>query len=95
MMAQYKLRLFISGSSPRSTRAVENLQRICEERLQGQYDLEIIDVYENPEATRDLQVIATPTLIKLWPEPSRRTIGDMSDRDRVLAGLSLLAHAPR
>ncbi len=95
MMAPYRLRLFISGSSPRSTRAIENLQRICEERLHGQYDLEIIDVYENPEATRDLQVIATPTLIKLLPEPSRRTIGDMSDPDRVLAGLSLLASVPR
>ncbi len=95
MTAQYRLRLFISGSTPRSTRAIENLRRICEEHLEGAYDLEIIDVYENPEATRDLQVIATPTLIKLLPEPSRRTIGDMSDRDRVLAGLSLLANAPR
>ncbi|TAL87478.1 MAG: circadian clock protein KaiB [Rhodanobacter sp.] len=95
MTAQYRLRLFISGSTPRSTRAIENLRRICEEHLEGCYDLEIIDVYENPEATRDLQVIATPTLIKLLPEPSRRTIGDMSDRDRVLAGLSLLANAPR
>lgn len=86
---QYKLRLFVTGSTPRSTRAIENMRRICEENLKGQYDLEVIDVYENPEATRELQVVATPTLVKILPEPLRRIIGDLSDKERVLAGLNL------
>jgi len=92
---RYKLRLFITGSTPRSTHAIENMQKICKENLEGQYDLEIIDVYENPEATRDLQIIATPTLVKILPEPLRRIIGDLSDKERVLAGLNLAPLAPR
>jgi circadian clock protein KaiB len=87
--ARYKLCLFITGSTPRSARAIENMQKICDENLHGRYDLEIIDVYENPEATRDLQIIATPTLVKILPEPLRRIIGDLSDKERVLAGLNL------
>ena len=86
----YKLRLFITGSTPRSTRAIENMRRICEENLQGRYDLEVIDVYENPEATKELQVVATPTLVKILPEPLRRIIGDLSDTERVFAGLDLV-----
>jgi circadian clock protein KaiB len=86
----YKLRLFITGSTPRSTRAIENMRRICEENLEGKYDLEIIDVYEHPEATRELQVVATPTLVKILPEPLRRIIGDLSDKERVLAGLNIM-----
>ncbi len=85
----YRLRLFITGSTARSTRAIENMRRICEENLKGQYELEVIDVYQDPEATRDLQIIATPTLVKLLPEPLRRIIGDLSDEERVLAGLDL------
>jgi len=86
----YKLRLFITGSTARSTRAIENMRRICEENLGGQYDLEIIDVYAHPEATRELQVVATPTLVKILPEPLRRIIGDLSDKERVLAGLNIM-----
>ncbi|WP_424630526.1 circadian clock KaiB family protein [Bradyrhizobium sp. SYSU BS000235] len=85
----YKLRLFITGSTPRSTRAIANMRRICEENLHGRYDLEVVDVYENPDATKELQVIATPTLIKILPEPLRRIIGDLSDQEKVLAGLDL------
>ena len=85
----YRLRLFVTGSTPRSTRAIENMRRICEENLRGRYDLEVIDVYQNPESTRDLQVIATPTLVKILPEPLRRIIGDLSNEDRVLAGLNI------
>lgn len=85
----YKLRLFITGSTPRSTRAIANMRKICEENLHGRYDLEVVDVYENPDATKELQVIATPTLIKILPEPLRRIIGDLSDREKVLAGLDL------
>jgi circadian clock protein KaiB len=86
---RYKLRLFITGSTPRSTRAIENMKRICEETLDGRYDLEVVDVYQDPEATKELQIIATPTLVKILPEPLRRIIGDLSDRERVLAGLNM------
>jgi circadian clock protein KaiB len=86
---QYKLRLFITGSTPRSARAIENMRRICEENLEGRFDLEVVDIYQDPEATKDLQIIATPTLVKILPEPLRRIIGDLSDRERVLAGLDL------
>jgi circadian clock protein KaiB len=86
---RYKLRLFITGSTPRSTRALENMRRICAEMLDGRYELEVIDVYKNPEATREFQIIATPTLVKILPEPLRRIIGDLSNQERVLAGLDL------
>jgi circadian clock protein KaiB len=87
---RYKLRLFITGSTPRSAKAIENMHRICEENLKGRYDLEIIDIYEHPEATRDLQIVATPTLVKVLPQPLRRIIGDLSNKERVLAGLNLM-----
>jgi circadian clock protein KaiB len=87
---RYKLRLFVTGSTPRSTRAIANMRKICEENLRGRYDLEVVDVYENPDATRELQIIATPTLVKILPEPLRRIIGDLSDKERVLAGLNLV-----
>jgi circadian clock protein KaiB len=87
---RYKLQLFISGSTARSQRAIGNMLRICEQHLQGRYDYEVIDVYQNPEATRELQVIATPTLVKLSPQPLRRIVGDLSDEERVLSGLNLV-----
>jgi circadian clock protein KaiB len=65
------------------------MRKICEEALPGQYDLEIIDVYDKPEATREWQVVATPTLVKVLPAPLRRIIGDLSDREKVLTGLNL------
>lgn len=92
--AHYKLRLFVTGSTPRSTRAIANMRKICEDNLSGQYDLEVVDVYENPQATQELQIIATPTLVKILPEPLRRIIGDLSDRERVLAGLNLTPVKP-
>ena len=85
----YQLRLFITGTTARSARAIENMRRICHEHLHDRYELIIIDVYENPEATKDLQIIATPTLVKVLPEPLRRIIGDLSDEGRVLAGLDI------
>jgi circadian clock protein KaiB len=88
----YKLRLFITGSTPRSTRAIDNLRRICTENLDGRYELEVIDVYESPDATREFQLVATPTLVKVLPEPLRKIIGDLSDDLKVLAGLDI---APR
>jgi circadian clock protein KaiB len=90
----YKLRLFVTGSTPRSARAIANMRKICEENLHGQYDLEVVDVYANPDATRELQIVATPTLVKILPEPLRRIIGDLSDREKVLAGLNLTPIKP-
>jgi circadian clock protein KaiB len=91
---RYKLRLFITGATPRSIRAIENMHRICEESLEGRYDLEVVDVYQNPEMTKDLQIVATPTLVKILPEPLRRIIGDLSNTERVLAGLNILPLHP-
>ncbi len=90
----YRLRLFVTGTTPRSSRAIENMHRICEEKLHGRYTLEVIDVYKNPEATKSLQIIATPTLVKMLPEPLRRIIGDLSDEERVLAGLDVWQPTP-
>lgn len=87
---RYKLRLFVTGTTPRSIRAIENMHHICEEVLKGAYDLEVIDVYQNPTATRELQVVATPTLVKILPVPLRRIIGDLSNREKVLAGLNIV-----
>jgi circadian clock protein KaiB len=92
---EYQLKLFITGTTPRSTRAIANMHRICEEKLQGRYSLEVIDVYQNPEATKDMQIVATPTLVKMLPEPLRRIIGDLSDEERVLAGLNLTPLVPK
>ena len=83
------LRLFVSGATPRSTRAIENLRRVLERELPGRYDLAVIDIYKDPEAARDHQVIAAPTLVKLVPEPVRRIIGDLADEGRVLHGLGI------
>lgn len=85
----YVLRLFVTGTTSRSQRAIANMRKICEEKLAGQYDLQVIDVYENPEATQELQIIATPTLVKVLPQPLRRIIGDLSDREKVLTGLNI------
>lgn len=89
----YVLRLYVTGSTSRSMRSIENMRRICETHLDGRYDVEIIDIYQNPEAARDQQIIAAPTLVKLLPEPLRRVIGDLSDLDKVLASLELRPRA--
>ena len=91
---RFVLRLFVTGMTPRSTRAINAVRAICEERLRGRYDLEIIDVYQQPELIQSEQIVATPTLIKRGPEPQRRMIGDMSDRVRLLLGLGLPAEIP-
>jgi circadian clock protein KaiB len=76
--------------------AIANLRRICEQELRGQYDLEIIDVLENPQAAEDEKILATPTLIKQLPPPLRRVIGDLSDKEKVLLGLEVRpGHTPR
>ena len=86
---RYILRLYVTGMTARSARAIENLRAICDEYLDGRYDLEVVDIYQQPVLTRGEQIVAAPTLIKKLPLPMRRIIGDMSNRDRVLAGLDL------
>ena len=86
---RYVLRLYVTGMSPRAARAIRNVREICDEHLEGRYDLKVIDVYQQPVLARDEQIIAAPTLIKKLPLPLRRIIGDMSQRDRVLLGLDL------
>lgn len=93
-MSKYLLTLYITGSSPRAKVAIGNLQRICEQELEGQYELEIVDVLENPQRAEDEKILATPTLIKQLPLPLRRVIGDLSDKDKVLLGLEVHAQSP-
>jgi circadian clock protein KaiB len=89
--AHYRLRLFVTGTTPRSARAIRNIRAICEDNLAGRYDLEVIDIYQHPEHVRAEQIVVTPTLVKQWPNPPRKLIGDLSDTARVLAGLDLVA----
>jgi circadian clock protein KaiB len=90
----FELRLYITGMTPRSTRAITAVRLLCEELLRGRYDLEVIDVYQQPGLSQREQIVATPTLIKKGPAPQRRLIGDMSNRARLLAGLGLPAEVP-
>jgi circadian clock protein KaiB len=85
----YILRLYVTGMTSKSSRAVKNLRAICDEYLEGRYDLEVIDIYQQPILAKGEQIIAAPTLIKKLPLPMRRIIGDMSNRDGVLLGLDL------
>jgi circadian clock protein KaiB len=85
----YVLRLYITGTTPASTRAVEQVRNICEEHLQGHYELQVIDIYQMPALAKDHQIIATPTLIKVLPAPLRHFIGDLSKAEKILFGLDL------
>jgi circadian clock protein KaiB len=87
--AKYVLRLYVSGSTLKSALAVENIKRICEQHLKNRYDLEVIDIYQQPNLARDEQIVAVPTLIKRLPPPLRRLIGDLSNLKTVLIGLDL------
>jgi circadian clock protein KaiB len=87
---RYVLRLYVTGMTTRSAQAIRNLQAICAEHLAGRYDLEVIDIYQQPVLTKGDQIIAAPTLIKKLPLPMRRLVGDMSNRERVLLGLDLV-----
>lgn len=86
---RYTLRLFTSGTTPRSTRAVRNLREICETDLKGNYDLEVIDIYQEPGRATESDIIAAPTLIKEEPPPVKRMVGDLSDRPKVLYYLAI------
>ena len=86
---RYELRLYVTGNSPRSSQAITNVRALCEEFLPDRYDLEVIDIYQQPTQAASAQIIAAPTLIKITPKPARRLIGNLSDRDKVLVGLNL------
>lgn len=86
--AKYILRLYVTGSSARSLKAVQNLKKICEEHLPD-YDLEVIDIYKDPAAAREEQIIAAPTLVKKLPKPLRKFVGDLSNTKKILVGLDI------
>ena len=86
---RYVFRLYVSGSTPRSTKAIRNIRKICEENLTGRYDLEVVDIYQQPGLAGEQQIIAAPTLIKSLPLPLRRFIGDLSHAEPVLIGIGL------
>lgn len=85
----YILRLYVTGSTPQSLRAIKNIRTICEENLKGRYNLEVINLYEHPEIAKTEQIIASPTLVKKLPLPLRRIIGDLSNLEKVLVGMGL------
>ena len=86
---EYVLRLFVSGFTPRSQRAIDNLTSICERYLAGRYRIEVVDLYQSPGLAQDEQIIAVPTLVKVRPLPPRRVIGDLSQVEKVLHGLDI------
>lgn len=90
MAGKYLLRLFITGKTVKSEQCIANLRMICEKDLNGEYELEVIDVLEKPQLAEDEKILATPTLIKKLPPPVRRLIGDLSDAEKVLLGLDLM-----
>lgn len=85
----WKLRLYVAGQTPRSVAAIDNLERICHEHLEGRYEVEVIDLLKNPRLARDHQILAVPTLVRQIPVPARKIIGDLSNVERVLVGLEI------
>jgi len=87
--AKWELRLYTAGQSPKSLAALDNLKRLCEEHLAGQYKIEVVDLLKNPRLAKDDQIVAIPTLVRKLPPPLRKIIGDLSDTERALVGLQL------
>ena len=85
----YQLRLYVAGRTPKSTLALTNLKQICEQHLAGRYEIEIVDLLENPQLAAGDQILALPTLVRRLPEPIKKIIGDLSNTERVLVGLDL------
>jgi circadian clock protein KaiB len=90
---KYLLRLYVSGTTARSGNAISSIRLICETRLKDQYDLGIVDVYPDPKATTEDQIVAVPTLVRLLPEALCRLVGELSDRERMLSGLDIVPKA--
>jgi circadian clock protein KaiB len=85
----WKLRLYVAGQTPKSIHAFANLKMLCEEHLKGRYQIEVIDLMENPQLARGDQIVAIPTVVRNLPQPARKLIGDLSDSVRALVGLDL------
>jgi circadian clock protein KaiB len=92
---RYQLRLYVAGSTPQSQRAIASIRRICDEHLAGRFDLEVIDIYQQPTLTEGEQIIAAPTLIRKLPLPLRRFVGDLSSLEHILVGVDLRPASPR
>jgi len=86
---KYVLRLYVAGITPKSSQAIKNITQICEENLKGRYDLQVIDIYQQPSLATGEQIIAAPTLIKKLPLPLRKFIGTLADKDKILVGMDL------
>jgi len=91
---RYVLFLYVTGMTLRSMQAISNLRAICETRLRGRYELQVVDIYRHPRLARDAQIVAAPTLIRKLPLPLRRIVGNLSDEDSLLAGLDLRVKRP-
>jgi circadian clock protein KaiB len=91
----YMLKLYVTGTTPRSMRAIDNIKKICEEHLKGRYRLEVIDIYQQPELAAKEQLVVAPTLIRKLPLPLRTFIGDLSETEKILVGLDLRPRAER
>ncbi|MDZ8188068.1 MAG: circadian clock KaiB family protein [Nostoc sp. ChiSLP02] len=90
----WQLRLYVAGHTPKSVTAFANLKKLCEEHLQGQYEIEVIDLLQNPGLAKQDQILAIPTLVRKLPQPIRQIIGDLSNQEKVLLGLDLRKIAP-
>ena len=88
---RYIFQLFVTGTTPRSMRAIQNLRKMCDTHLEGRYEMKVVDIYQHPEQARSDQILVTPTLIKSMPLPIRRLIGDLSNTERVLISLDIVA----
>ena len=91
---KYVLRLYVAGMTPRSQEAIRTVTALCEEHLAGRYELQVIDLYQQPTLAQGEQIIAAPTLIKKLPAPLRKIIGSMADKEKLLVGLDLHPKAP-
>lgn len=89
VVAEWQLRLYIAGQTPKSITALENIKKYAEEHLKGKYSIEIIDLLKNPQLAEGDQILAVPTLVRKFPEPIRKIIGDLSNEERVLVGLNI------
>lgn len=87
---EYKLMLYVAGTTPKSLEAFANLRRICEEYLKGRYRIEVIDLIKNPALAKGDQIVAIPTLVRKLPPPLKKIIGDLSNKERVLVGLNII-----
>jgi circadian clock protein KaiB len=91
---RWELRLYVAGQTPKSQAAFANLKRLCEQHVPGQYHIEVVDLLVNPRLAREDQIVAIPTLVRKFPEPLRKIIGDLSDTEQALVGLQLRPRKP-